>query len=388
MIWNAVLLAYASLFALGLADNVRGPLYPDILKDFALDHSQGAWFFATSSLCGVLGGLATAAFTSRWDRLLTLALSCFLLGLGLVGMGAAEHFYFLLAAAAIFGFSLGLLGVLQNTLAAAGAPVEKRERVLSGLHACYGLASLTAPLLVNLTLGWFEHPRQAFYAAALIPFSVAAWIVLFRQKESAELKVRMSPESARQNEKKSKTYSLRQVWLAGVLSAYVMAEILVSSRLALFLRREKGEDLVSANHQVTLFFLFLLLGRLLAAFVKNPLPLKTQMFLSLLLSILCMGLGLGGWTWGFLLTGLAMAPFYPVAVAVMAQEEPEGLDRMVGVAISLQSLSVVLMHLIFGWTADRFGLQMAFWWGPAFLGLSFVLLWGYGAVFHRRSARL
>ena len=42
--WSYIIIAYASLFVLGLLDNARGPYFPDILEDLELTDSQSGLF--------------------------------------------------------------------------------------------------------------------------------------------------------------------------------------------------------------------------------------------------------------------------------------------------------------------------------------------------------
>jgi FHS family glucose/mannose:H+ symporter-like MFS transporter len=51
----AIFFAFLSLFLLGLADNIRGPLFPEILQFFFVSSSKGSWSFATTSGAAFVG---------------------------------------------------------------------------------------------------------------------------------------------------------------------------------------------------------------------------------------------------------------------------------------------------------------------------------------------
>jgi fucose permease len=373
MVWSYVLLAYASLFALGLADNLRGPLFPEILEAFALNDTRGSWIFALSSGFGVVGGLSSRWLLRRWDRVEMLNISLLCLAIGLAGMGAAPTFGWMLVACAFFGFALGLMGVSQNVLATLSAPAHLRSRVLAGLHSMYGLSSFLAPLVVATLVPWWGSWRAPLLAAAGVPLFLMVVNLLARVREHAHLK----EQGSHRNAAAGAPDRLAQAWLAGALALYVLAEIMVSSRLALYMRREHGADLATSSGMVTSFFLCLLGGRLLSSLIRWPGSLRTQLLASLLASIVCLVLGLLGWPWGFVLSGLAMAPFYPVAVAYLAEEFPHHLDSAMGVSITLQSALVVSMHLSVGLLTDLYGLRTALTVGPAAMLIATVLLVTY-----------
>jgi fucose permease len=384
MIWPFVLISYFSLMALGLADNIRGPLFPEMLRVFAVSDALGAWIFALSSLCGIGGSLSSGWFFRRWDRVKALRFSLVLLSISLIGLGASPNFAVLLFFTCGLGFSFGLMGVCQNVLATLGASGHRRRQVLSGLHSMYGLASFMAPLLVAFAVPAFDSWRAPLFLAALAPLFVLFYAHHRIPHETHEY--RASEAAAKSQAKPFRRWGA--VWLASALACYVLCEILISSRLALYLRREAGADLSSSSFAVTGFFLFLLAGRFVAAVLHIPVRLKTQAVLSLLCSLALLCWGLTGQMEAFVLCGLSMAVIYPVLVGLLAEEFPHHLNAVMGILLALQSAFVVVMHLSVGWMTDEFGIRAAFLIGPAALLVSIFLVLSYGPLFRRHTAGL
>lgn len=382
MIWPVIFLSYASLFALGFGDNVRGPLFGEMLRSFELSDARGAWIFAIGSLCGALGSLSSGFFLKRWDRVQCLNGALLLMSAGLLGMAVSPNFGALLGSSAVFGFSLGWMGVTQNVLASLSAAPGRRSQVLSGLQACYGIASLTAPVLVPPVVMWADSWRGAFFMAGLVPLVILIWSFFALPVEPAVLR-----ERAQQHGATSRPGPVA-VYFAFIVGAYVLAEVMVSSRLALYMQREQGADLTDASAMLATFFVCLLAGRILSTVIRWPLPLRWVLMLSAFSSMLCLILGLQGWVWGLALSGLTMGPFYPIVVAAMAEEIPHSLDGAMSVVMAMQSGCLVLMHLAVGWLTDGFGLTRALWLGPGSLLLAFFLLGLYGPLFRRRSHRV
>ena len=184
MIWGYIVLAYLSLFALGMSDNIRGPLFPEILKNFAVSDTQGSIYYAISSFCGFLGSFLVRLLLRKWSRVRTLQFAIFLMSVGLIGMGSARDFAWLLVFSGVFGASLGIIGVVQNTLVSVGSSPAKRQQMLSGLHANYGIASFLAPLVVASVSAWLGSWRFVFWVVALVPIALLVGSFFWKEKKT------------------------------------------------------------------------------------------------------------------------------------------------------------------------------------------------------------
>jgi len=149
----------------------------------------------------------------------------------------------------------------------------------------------------------------------------------------------------------------------------------VSSRLSLYSIRELGLSSEQASRFVTGFFLGLLSGRVFATFVPFPGGHVRQLFVSLSLSFITQVLGLTWSPWFFVLTGLSMSVFYPICGAYIASLFPGQEGTLFSWAMAAQSLLIVVMHVGIGAITDLWGIQMAFYFGLMFLGLSGLSLW-------------
>jgi len=377
--WGYIVLAYLSLFALGISDNVRGPLFPEILKEFSVTDTRGAQFFALSSFFGFIGSYGIRFLLLRLHRVHTLQVALLLMTLGLVGMGIATQFSWLLFFAAIFGLSLGIIGVVQNVLVTVGSIPRRRQRLLSGLHATYGVSSFLAPLVVAMVTSLTGSWRSVFLSVAVVPF-VLMLGAFFKKEERI-----LSPvgiDSA--GEKETKKAHIAQIYLGFSLGLYAIAEILLSSRLALFIRREMGLGLQESSYYLTAFFVCLLFGRGLFTLVHFNFSLRRMLSVSLALSAVCIALGLLVHPYFLVLSGATMAPFYPLAVVYIHQHFSSRLDSAVSSAMSIQSLLTVLMHAGVGYLTDGYGIAKAMWMGPIALILSFLVLNSFERIFRKR----
>ncbi len=130
IIWPLILISYASLFVFGLSDNIRGPLFPEILKEFNVSDSMGSLMFALSSLSGFMASHFARHVLRIFDRRSILQCACLGMTLALIGLSLAPHFYVFLALSVLFGVTSGIIGLIPNVLVPLGSSPEKKTTTL------------------------------------------------------------------------------------------------------------------------------------------------------------------------------------------------------------------------------------------------------------------
>lgn len=371
-----ILLSYISLIALGLADNIRGPVFPDYIQYFSLSNSQGSLFFTCTSVMSLLSGYTAQFVIQKLGRVRTLQASLLLLVISQFGIALSPSFYGTLFFALIFGLAMGTMGVAQNVLVIAASPPGKLQKMQSGLHSIYGAVSLMAPVVVNFCAWMWGSWSAAFFLTGIL--GVLVLIPTFKKVEERY--------EAHEDQAQTEASRSEQVFFSLILASYVAAELMVSTRLALFVRREHNYTLESANWLNSGFFLFLMIGRLLFIFWQPKRSIKLQMTLSLLGSLVLIFLGLYWHPWCLALAGLAMAPFYPLTMTMAGKMFSKSLDVVASYCIAMSGVTVVLMHQWVGLMSDYVGLVWALWIGPFFILLSLFCIFIYSNIFkHRRE---
>lgn len=379
MIWPFIFLSYASLFVFGLTDNIRGPLFPEILKQFMVSDSMGSMMWALSNVSGLVASYACRHLLRRFDRLIVLQGGALGLTLSMWGLALSSQFTVFLVFSFLFGLSLGIVGLIPNILVPMGSSPHRRQQMLSGLHTMYGLASLLAPLLAAVVESFSGSWRWTFGAASLAPLLLLAY-TLHSSHQTLHTKAFYTPESHQANKKKNLK---PQIFLALMLSFAVAAEIMISSRLALYLQRTRDFDMESSSLYVSYFFISMMLGRFLFTvvhFKKSPqfllaVSLLTTMILAVL-GLLVHPLFLAG-------TGFTIAPFYPLSITWISTEFPEDLDSAVSYLMTTDSIMLIVMHVSIGWLTDLFNIKQALTVGLGFIVLSFAMVISFHSFFKR-----
>lgn len=360
MKYNLIAFAYLALFSLGFLDNSRGPVYPEILNFFNMSKASGGLIFSLSSLSAFI----ISIFARKWLQVFgvlnssRIALLCHLVSFLIMGQAPSSEFgkYFFLAGSFVFGLGLGVLGISLNLIISDSTTIYRRRQVFSGMHAMYGVASLMAPFIVSKLFLNNIHWQSYFLALTSIP-ALGLVHSLFLKSEARKEK---------ENQLEVCVSKKDQFWLSMIFAAYISGEILVGSRLVIYLSEVRGIEKAEGAENLSLFFLCLLVGRVLFAIKRINIPSRTLLVLSSLCSVLllCFGILFNPIFLGF--SGLAMSYFFPCAMNLLGESYPKGLDLVVSRVMMIAGGALVVMHWFFGVLASYIGLETTFWLAPIF----------------------
>lgn len=360
--------SFFSLFIYGFGDNLRGPLFPEIIRTYSLSDADASWYFALASLISFGGSLFVRNVKAVSHLLVLVYAGIFCVFLGFAIQHFATHYLVVLIGAGFFGLSIGLLGMAQNSLVILGSNRGNRVRMLAFLHSMYGLASLMAPLYVAIMSRYPWQDIVFNFAWVALAFTLVSLYLHFKQKESIE------HFSQFQDPPKSGLSHISELKISLAISLYVLAEIMISTRLALFMRRYFEYGLKDSSLYVTLFFICLLFGRLFASYATFSWSHKRWLVLSLLGSSLFILVGLFIHPMGFVISGFTMGPFYPLSMNYISHLFPAKTTTIVAWTLAVQSILIVTMHWGIGKLTDLVDLRYALLMGPVLLTMSVFIL--------------
>lgn len=233
----------------------------------------------------------------------------------------------------------------------------------------YGLASLLAPLAASLFrwcgLGW----RGSFIIIATLP-ALSVLPVLNRVVRTKW------PNRAEPHVPLTASEWSRLAFFGILLAGYLYGEISVGTRLVFWLRADRGFTPDRANLYMALFYFGLLFGRVAFSFIQfSNFSNERVLILSSFLAGVLYWFGLQLDPMYLVLSGLAMAPFYPIAMDEITVQFGAKGGAALGHALGISSIGVVTMHLGLGWLRDQIGMTAALGvCASALLGVSFLLL--------------
>lgn len=285
---------------------------------------------------------------------------------GFFAISQMNNFTTLIFATTLFGVGFGLINVGENILILEGTPPEMRRKFLSGLHSFYALASLIGPLAISIFIsngmGW----REGIAWIGAVP--LAAFALSFTAKVQAH-------HEPTERIERHDPFSWKKV-LAGVsLGFYALAEILISSRVVVYLRRSEGVAPELAAQILAMFFVMVLLGRVAFTFINlTRFKSRNIMLFCLSFSFVTNVLGLTVSPYWIVLCGLCMAPMFGLGVTLVSELFPINPGRGVAFALSINAIMIVTMHFTVGYVTQTTGIQTAMLFGPVFLFLSWLIL--------------
>lgn len=347
-----VLISYLSLMSLSFLDNGRGASYPEILNYFKIDGALGSLIFSLASISGLFVYFSSKFWLTRLGLVLGTRIFIFLQLLGSLGFSLAAQinsFNILLFSAAIAGIGFSGAAITMNIMVSEGTHAKNRRRFLSGLHAVYGMSSFIAPLLFNLFISHHFPWSKYFEMVALIYLVVLIYSFFIKDQHIEAIK-----DSYKQTNIKFK----EKILIGICIGMYVASEILVSSRLTLYLT-SVGFSLEYANQMMSLFFLFLLIGRSSFALFHFDFKNQTLLTFSLIITLLFFILGTNFHPFFLALCGLGMSYFFPVSVELLNESYKESSQVLISSTFAVSGIIQVLMHNGFGVLSTYVGVSMA-----------------------------
>src|SRR3954462_2357819 len=152
-------LVFVGFVSLGLPDGLLGVGWPSIRRTFDLPlDALGALLIAA------MVGYTLASLSSGWvvERIgvgRLLALSCLLTASGLFGYALAPSWAVMVALGMVAGLGAGAIDAGLNGYVA----LQHSPRLLSWLHACFGVGAATGPAIMSAVLE-AGHPWRLGYA--------------------------------------------------------------------------------------------------------------------------------------------------------------------------------------------------------------------------------
>lgn len=351
MVTRKILFAYLSLFILGFVDNSRGPIYPLIIDIFSLTSSTSSYVFSLASLVSFIICVLANFWLPRLGLIGSTRCSLIFHSFALILMGTSsfysEGFFVFLIACIFLGLAVGIQSITVNLIVAKDSPAKDRRKLFSGLHAMYGAAALLAPLVLSRIIVFEFDWRVAF-----IIFGIALLIFALAYKLPEEIKFDRPFKLALNK------LNLSSIRLGFLVAFYVSTEIIVATRLVLFLKREAALSVATASIYLTLFFILLLAGRLTFAFVKIPLDSKNLLRGSLFFSILIFLGSLFIDPRLLVLSGLSMSYFFPCILDFITDNYFDS-DEIISIVMNFVGLFLVFSHMVFGVITHLYGVRIA-----------------------------
>ncbi|XP_052248788.1 sodium-dependent glucose transporter 1-like isoform X4 [Dreissena polymorpha] len=137
-----------SFIGLGWIVGHMGPSFTDLRQIVNEDLESASWLFTICFMGYLLGSIIGGVLYDRFDKLLLIALSCFLMGLSTGFVPYCESFPLMLTMRFLAGLGAGGLDTGGNADMLSIWDAEGRPYILA-VHACFGFGGIIAPLVTE-----------------------------------------------------------------------------------------------------------------------------------------------------------------------------------------------------------------------------------------------
>lgn len=310
-----ICLAFVAFISLGLPDGVLGVAWPSVRGAFGLPVSR----LGLLLICGTAGYLVVSSLSGPIERRVgvgwLLVGSTATAGLGLSIFAISPTWWALLPAMLLGGLGAGGIDSGLNSFAAE----RFSPRVMSWLHACYGIGATLGPLLMTAVLMLEQSWRWGYAVLALVMLVLACFF-------AGTLKLWKLPAGHEHAEPTARaamlsTLRLRLAWVhIGLFMCYCGVEVSAGQLMYTLFTESRGVKPEIAGPVVGGYWAALTLGRIFFGAVATHWSPKA--ILRFAATTAPMAIALIWWNvsdWasfaGLWMLGFALAPIFPMMVS-------------------------------------------------------------------------
>lgn len=374
MLTVLLVIIYIAFISLGLPDAILGSAWPMIYEEFNVPISAAG--IATMIICGgtILSSFWSGKLIKRFGTGKVTAGSVFLTAIALLGTCMAPNFLWICLLGIPMGIGAGAVDAALNNFVA----LHYEARHMNWLHCFWGIGATAGPLVMSAYLAQQGSWRMGYGAIgifqAVLVVGILASLPLWKKFEGSVVN---------EDEEEKVDISVKNLLkLKGAKPAlvgffcYCAVELTTGLWVSSYLVVSKGISADKAARWVSLFYLGITLGRLVAGFLAMKFNNKQMIRMGQMICILGTGfllvpLELGQFL-GIICIGLGCAPIYPA----MLHETPNRFGKemsqgIMGIQMAVAYVGNTLVPPLFGVIAKAMTFDIL----PYFLLGLIVVMW-------------
>ncbi len=309
-----LVLVYIAFISLGLPDSIMGSAWPSLYGEIGVPIGYAGIFSMIVSGGTIFASLMSARMVGRLGTGKVLIISVTLTALALLGICFVPSFFFLCLLAIPLGLGGGAVDAALNNFVA----LHYTSRHMNWLHSFWGVGATAGPLIMSMFIGGGGGWRAGYLTIGCVQ---AALVVCLLFSLPLWKKCERRAGSEQKNEIRMKKLLSIPGAKAAMLSflCYCGLEVMVGVWGASYLVLHEGLANDEAARFVSLFYLGITGGRMLAGFFSSKISGRMMIrlgYLLILFGLLFLLLPIGGYMnpVGLLIIGLGCAPIYPAMI--------------------------------------------------------------------------
>lgn len=370
-----LVLIYIAFISLGLPDSVLGAAWPSMRHSLGVPEGYAGVVTMLIYTGTVISSMATGWLNQRLGAGKVVASSVALTAVALWGFSCSSDFTQLCLWALPYGLGGGCVDATLNNYVV----LHYKPRHTSFLHCFWGVGTIISPLVMGAFLARGGAWTQGYQAIAIFQVALVAVLLLslplWRKANEDERADALHAEAA----SSSPTALLRLPGVKSALTAffcYTAIESSVGLWATSYMIEAKGIELITATRLGMLFFLGIMLGRIISGFISERLGDVKLVKMGLWLAMFSFGgllLPLGSDILSFaslVCLGIGCGPIFPCMIhyspSIVGAARSQAL---IGMEVAAASAGSILMPAAFGLIVQHVDISLL----PCY-GLLFVLV--------------
>jgi len=379
---TVIVVAYLIFIILGFPDGMLGVAWPSMMADFGVQNAQ----MGTMLLASTIGFLLTSFNTGRlirWFGISTLlTVSSVVRAAGLLGIALAPQWAVLVGAAFVFGVGSGAIDGGMNTFFAMRV---RSPRLMSWLHASFGLGATIAPIMLTALFSLGIIWRWGYVIVAAL--QVAMGLVVFLRAGDWQMRVETSETGAPLLRRSTRATLARPiVWVnIAIFFFYAGIEVTAGNWSYSVFTETRGVSPEVAGLMTGLYWGSFTVGRIFFGIVANRFAVTATIRAMAVTAIVAAALfwwNPVNWVGfaGLLILGFALAPVFPLLMtATPSRLGNADANNAIGFQVAAASFGIGVLPGLAGALADRSSLEIV---GP-FMVVGLIIV----AVLHEVAVR-
>lgn len=349
---RSVVVLHASFALSGVITTLLGPLLPVLAARWSLSDAQSGYLFAAQFTGSIAGVCLSSLSMPRWGYGRTLVAAFVLIS---TGAALLESGPWLSGLSAVFVYGVGLgLSIPATNLCVSDLFPERRAAALSLLNMVWGVGAVASPGLTAIALRGGHTPLLLLGLSAASALMASAFVSFGRTgpKLIAESNNVPPPVEGLPGGKALLAAAALMFFL------YVGTENAVNGWVGTYAKRLTAGGGMDWLLAPACFWAALLAGRGLAPFVLRRTTERRLLIAGLLVAaggiavILSAGTR-GGVFLGTLVSGLGLAPVFPVTIAALSHVFGRRASRLAGVTFAMAGLGGATVPWLVGALSTR-----------------------------------
>ena len=383
-----LLIIYISFISLGLPDSLLGSAWPAIQLDLGAPVSYAGMISMI-----IAGGTIVSSFYSekiirRLGTGLVTAISVFMTAAALLGFTVAPSILWMCVMAVPLGLGAGSVDAALNNFVA----LHYQAKHMNWLHCFWGLGATAGPAIMAIYLVQDSNWQMGYMTIGIIQACLVVILFLslplWKKFSSGAGATESSTTKPLKTSELLKIRGLKPALVAffGYCALELTAGLWGSSYLVI----HRGISAEAAAKWISIYYLGITLGRLLAGFVAGKLNNVAMVRIGIAgigIGILLLLLPLGEVMYpiGFFMIGFGCAPIYPSMLHQTPQNFGSELSQSVmGLQMACAYIGSTVMPPLFGVIAQEISIS----WFPFFLLVILILMIVMSEMTNRSVARI